>query len=70
MTNDPKVLGAALLWLRNHYDIYDVRHKDLVIKLIDEILLSDDKVNCWVTVDDYNNFINKFVRPRTKRIKV
>jgi hypothetical protein len=37
---DPKMVAAALLWLRNHYDLADKNPdlKPLVLKAVDDII--------------------------------
>jgi hypothetical protein len=54
-------LGAALLWLRNHYEVGDPQHKPLVLKVIDQVLMGDDKVNTWVDLNDIVNFRKKYI---------
>jgi hypothetical protein len=61
-------LRAALLWLRNHYDVGDKKYKDLVLSVIDEILMSDDKVNTWVKMKDQIDFRNKFIQPKKRKV--
>lgn len=38
MTEDAKMLAAALLWLRNHYEVGAPDLKDRVIERIDRVL--------------------------------
>jgi hypothetical protein len=59
-------LGAALLWLRNHYDVGDPAHKPLVLQVIDEMLNEDCEPNSWVTFRDMRAFREK----RLKQVEV
>lgn len=56
-------LGAALLWLRNHYDVgkRGGEHRAKVLKVIDRILLGPDKVNTWLSLDAYAVFREKWL---------
>jgi hypothetical protein len=42
MTIDPKILAAAFLWLRNHYDIGDCTIKSEVLDRCDRIIKDTD----------------------------
>jgi hypothetical protein len=57
-------LGAALLWLRNVYDVGggSIVDRAMNIKTIDDLLLGEDEVNTWVTLADYRDFCEKRLR--------
>jgi hypothetical protein len=50
---DARELGAALLWLRNHYDVGRPEVKSKVLKVIDKII---DELG--VTMKDMERFRN------------
>jgi hypothetical protein len=56
-------LGAALLWLREHYDVGDKTLKAQVLKAIDAILFAPDGVSTFVTLDDMAAFRAKYLKP-------
>ena len=62
-----KELGAALLWLRNHFEYHDVNErtdKQLALKIlnvVDMLLLSEDDVNPWITTADMRHFREKWL---------
>jgi hypothetical protein len=62
-------LGAALLWLRNHYDVGKPEHKEYVLKVIDKVLLSDDNINTWVRICDTQHFREKYLPKGGSRCK-
>ncbi len=55
--NDEKILAAALLWLRNHYELGNDDLKDQVITIIDRVL----KFHHPDTAS-YERFVHLFIR--------
>lgn len=62
-------LGAALVWLRNHYDVEvpeTQTFKKTILEFIDEILLDDDGINPWITLNDMSAFREKYLGREAK----
>jgi hypothetical protein len=57
-----KELGAALLWLRNAYDVGPRRLKPQTLTVIDKVLMGPDGVNTWVTIADQRAFREKYLK--------
>ena len=58
-------LGAALLWLRNHYDLAapdDAEKTHLVLKVIDGLLGDPGTPNSWLTLADIRAFREKHLK--------
>jgi hypothetical protein len=61
-TGDPRILRAALLWLRNHYDVGDPAIKDEVLARVDTVL--GDKLPDHNDMEAFRNLY-----PRTSKEK-
>ena len=61
-------VGAALVWLRNKYDIevpQTQTFKKQTLEIIDKVLIDDEGINPWIKPSDMVAFREKYFVKRT-----